>query len=129
MERAGISSNKGGGPGTALPVLLDWYKCAPVIIPQACGTPTHSLPLFNFVMRGAFINYRNPQDCPSGGISGWTSIQDLLDRCAVVASTLADIGAQDSCLFNVDNISRGAKVALPIIVVSDNLHCKLETFC
>ena len=75
-----------------------------------------SLPLFNFVARGAFTNHGNHPACPSGGISPWTSLQGMGDRVEAVASTLADIGAQDSRLANADSLARGAKVTLYIIV-------------
>ena len=88
-----------------------------------------SLPLFNFVARGAFANHGNHLACPSRGISPWTSLQGMGDRGEAVASTLSDIGAQDSCLDNADSLSRGAKVTLSVIVGADNLRCELGTFC
>ena len=51
------------------------------------------------------------------------------DKGAAVASTLADIGAQDSRLANADSLARGANVTLSVIVGSDNLRRKLGTFC
>ena len=51
------------------------------------------------------------------------------NRGAAVASTLADIGAQDSRLVNTDSLSRGAKVTPLVIAVLDNLRCELGTFC
>ena len=43
--------------------------------------------------------------------------------------TLADIGAQDSRLANVDSLARRAKVTLSVIVGADNLRRELGTFC
>ena len=88
-----------------------------------------SLPLFNFVTRGAFTNHRDHPACPSGGIYGWTPLQGLGDRGAAVASTLADIGDQESRLSNTDNLSCGEKVTLSVIFGLDNLRCELGTFC
>ena len=80
-----------------------------------------SVPLFNFVTREAFNNHGNYPVCPSGVISAWTSLQGLGDRGAAVASNLADIRSQVSCLTNADSLACGAKVALSVIVNSDNL--------
>ena len=88
-----------------------------------------SLPLFNFVARGAFTNHGNHPDCPSGGMSPWTSLQGMGDRGEAVTSTLADIGAQDSRLANADSLARGAKVTLSVSVGADNLRRELGTFC
>ena len=88
-----------------------------------------SLPLFNFVVRGAFTNHGNHQACPSGGISSWTSLQGMGDRGDAVASTLAYIGAKDSRLANADSLARRAKVTLSVIVGADNLRRELGTFC
>ena len=44
------------------------------------------------------------------------------DRGEAVASTLADIGAQESRLANADILARGAKVTLSVIVGADNLR-------
>ena len=88
-----------------------------------------SLPLFKFFMRGAFINHSNHPTCPSGGIYAWTSLQGMGDRGKAVALTLADFGAQDSRLTNADNLARGAKVTLSVIVGSENLRRELGTFC
>ena len=88
-----------------------------------------SLPLFNFVARGAFTNHGYHPACPSGGISPWTSIQILVDRVEAVALTLSDIGAQDSCLANAYRLARGAKVTLSVIVGADNLRRELGIFC
>ena len=51
------------------------------------------------------------------------------DRGEAVASTLADIGAQDSCLANANSLARLAKVTLSVIVGADNLRRELGTFC
>ena len=51
-----------------------------------------SLPLFNFVTRGAFINHGNHPASLLGGISVWTSLQGIVDRGAALASILTDIG-------------------------------------
>ena len=88
-----------------------------------------SLHLFNFVTRGAFTNYGNHPARPLGGIYGWTPLQGLGDRGEAVASTLTNIRAQDSRLINADNLARRANFTLSVIVGSDNLHCKLGTFC
>ena len=40
-----------------------------------------------------------------------------------------DIGYQDSRLVNADNLARGGKVTLPVIVRSENLRRELGTFC
>ena len=77
-----------------------------------------SLPLFNFATRGSFTNHFNHLACLLGGISGLKSLQDLGDRGAAVASTLADTEAQDSCLVNADNLACVAKVTLSVIVGS-----------
>ena len=87
-----------------------------------------SLPLFILVTRGAFTNHGNHLACPLVGISGWTSLQCMGGRGAAVASTLEDIGAQDSHVVNTDNLSHGEKVTLLVIVGSDNFRCKLGTF-
>ena len=88
-----------------------------------------SLPLFNFVARGAFTNHGNHPACPSGVVSPWTSLQGMGDRGEAVALTLADIGAQDSRLANAGSLARGSKVRLSIIVGADNLRRELGTFC
>ena len=64
-----------------------------------------SLPLFNFVARGAFANHGNHLACPSRGISPWTSLQGMGDRGEAVASTLSDIGAQDSRPTMTDSVT------------------------
>ena len=86
------------------------------------------LPLFNFVMRGAFTNHGNHPACLSREVSGWTYLQCLGDRGTAVAYTLVGVGSQDSCLANADSLSRREKVTLLAIVVSDNFRCKLGTF-
>ena len=53
----------------------------------------------------------------------------MVDRGETVASTVADIGAQDSRLTNADSLARGTKVTLSIIVGADNLRRELGTFC
>ena len=87
-----------------------------------------SLPLFNFIARGAFTNHGNHPACPSGGISPCTSLQGMGDRGEDVTSNLAGIGAQASCLANADSLACGAKVTLSVIVGADNLHRELGTF-
>ena len=52
-----------------------------------------SLPLFNFVARGAFTNHGNHLACPLGGISPWISLQGMRDRGEAVALTLAEISS------------------------------------
>ena len=81
-----------------------------------------SLPLINFVSRGAFTNHGNHPAFPSRGISPWTSLQGMGDKGEAVASSLADIGAQDSRLANADSLAHRANVTLSVIVVSDNLR-------
>ena len=44
-----------------------------------------SLPLFNFVTRGDYINHDNHPACTLGGISAWTSLQGMIDRGAAFA--------------------------------------------
>ena len=51
------------------------------------------------------------------------------DRGEAVASTLADIGAQDSRLANADSMDCEEKVTLSVIVGLDNLRRELGTFC
>ena len=50
------------------------------------------------------------------------------DRGEAVTSTLADIGAQDSCLANTYSLAHGAKVTLSVIVGADNLRRELGTY-
>ena len=88
-----------------------------------------SLPIFNFVACGAFTNHGNHLACQSGGISPWTTLQGMGDRGEAVASTLADIGAQESCLANKESPARGSKVTLSVIVGADNLLRELGTYC
>ena len=88
-----------------------------------------SLPIFNFVARGAFTNHGNHLACPLGGISPWTSLQGMGDRGEAVASTLANIGAQESRLANADILAHRAKVTLLVISRADNLRSELGTFC
>ena len=73
-----------------------------------------SLPLFNRLL---------------GGISPWTSLQVMVNRGEAVASTLADIGAQDFRLANAYILAHGAKLTLSIIVRAYNLRRELGTFC
>ena len=54
--------------------------------------------------------------------------QGIGDGGEAVASTLADIGAQDSRLANTNSLARGSKVRLSIIVGADNLRRELGTF-
>ena len=51
------------------------------------------------------------------------------DRGEAVASTLVDIGYQDSRLANADSLANGAKVTLSVIVRTDNLRRELRMFC
>ena len=88
-----------------------------------------SLPLFNFVARGAFTNHGKHPTCPPGGISPWTSLQGMGDRGEAVASTLTEIGAQESRLANAYSLARGAKVTIYVIFGADNLRRELGTFC
>ena len=88
-----------------------------------------SLPIFKFVTRGAFNNHGNHPACLSVGISGWTSLKGLGNRGAEVASTLADIGAQDSRLINAEKLACGEKVTLSVIFGSENLRREFEKFC
>ena len=53
----------------------------------------------------------------------------MRDRGEAAASTLADIGAQDSCLANADSLARRANTTLSIIVEADNLRQEFWTFC
>ena len=104
---------------------------------NACQSTSHGhaellhifLPLFKFVAWGAFTNHGNHPACPLGGISQWNYLQVMGDRGEAVASTLADIGAQDSRLANTDSLARGAKVTLSVIVGADNLLWGLGKFC
>ena len=51
------------------------------------------------------------------------------DGGEAVASTLTEIGAQESRLANADSLARGAKVTLSVIIGADNLRRELGTFC
>ena len=53
----------------------------------------------------------------------------MVDRGEAVTSTLADIRDQDSHLANADNLDRGTKVTLYVIVGDDNLLSELGTCC
>ena len=56
-------------------------------------------------------------------------MQGLGDRGVAVALTLTDIGYQDSCLVNADNLARGLKVTLSVNVGLENLRHELGAFC
>ena len=88
-----------------------------------------SFPLFNFFTRGEFTNHINHTVCRLGRISGWTPLKVLGGRNSSIVSTLAEIGAQDSCLVNADNLACGSKITLSVIVDLYNLCRKLVTFC
>ena len=85
-----------------------------------------SLPMIDFVMKGRLSNIVPNPACPTGGFSGWTSLQELAsDRGVVMAATEADVVVRDSRLATADQIARSSKVVLDVVI--DGRRAWLET--